>query len=97
MKIAIFAYSATPDSTTILRQYRPTDDGSETYYCGMIRRTEWVEVEFVQRAPEALIPAQLAALDQRKAEEVERHLRALADIADERGKLLALTHSGEAA
>lgn len=64
---------------------------------GWVRTTEWLEVEFVQRAPEALIPAQLAALDQRKAEEVERHLRALADIADERGKLLALTQQGEAA
>lgn len=63
----------------------------------MLRTTEWLEVEFVQRAPEALIPAQLAALDQRKAEEVERHLRALADIADERSKLLALTHQTEAA
>ena len=97
MKIAIFAYPKNPSSTTFLQQYRPTDDGSESYYCGMLRTTEWLEVEFVQRAPEALIPAQLAALDQRKAEEVERHLRALADIADERGKLLALTHSGEAA
>ena len=97
MKIAIFSYPKTPDSTTILRQYRPTDDGSETYYCGMLRTTEWLDAEFISRPPEAIIPAQLAALDQRKAEEMERHVKALAEIGDERGKLLALTQQGEAA
>lgn len=64
---------------------------------GWVRTSEWVEVDFPPLPPEVIIPAQLAALDQRKAEEVERHLRALADIADERGKLLALTQQGEAA
>ena len=97
MKIAIFAYPKNPSSTTFLQQYRPTDDGSESYYCGMIRTTEWLEVEFVLRAPETIIPAQLAALDQRKAEEMERHVKALAEIGDERSKLLALTHQTEAA
>lgn len=59
---------------------------------GWVRTSEWVEVDFPPRAPEEIVPAQLAVLDTRQAEEVERHLRVLAEIADERGKLLALTH-----
>ena len=96
MKIDLFKRTGSGWSYITPRDL-PPDAAADYEYDGYIRISEWVEVDFPPRAPEQIIPAQLAMLDARKAEEVDRHLDALGQIAEERGKLLALTHSGEAA
>ena len=99
MKIAQYGK---PDSSPssgygriILQRYEgdPDPDRSGNY----VRLTEWADVEFSERAPEEIVPAQLAALDK-----AEQDLRAqfqlkLNEIAEARAKVRCLTHEEVAA
>lgn len=95
MKIALFRDNAFGYTSP----WNMPEGTTDSDYCpdGYLRTSEWVEVEFPARDPDELIPAQLRVLDARKAAEVDRHLAALAELDEERSKILALTHQTEAA
>lgn len=69
------------------------EDTPETYSsCGDVRVTEWAEVEFTPRAPEELVPAELAVLDKAEIELRTKFNEMLHEIAEKRARLLCLTH-----
>lgn len=59
---------------------------------GATRISEWVDVEFPPRKPEEIIPEQIAVLDKAEQELRAKFQQKLMEIAEQRGKLLALTH-----
>ena len=91
-RVAMFQRGLDSTWTTTWSQPQYTDEGDAWTIDGYMRITEWVDVEFPALAPEAIVPAQIAALD-RQAEEVKAEFTAkLREIADARASLLALTH-----
>ena len=56
-----------------------------------IRTTEYVEIEFPERAREELVPAQVAVIDKKIAEISEEFGRKLAALKEAKDNLLALT------
>lgn len=62
-----------------------------------VRATEYVDVEFPERERGDVIKAQLSALDAEEDKVREDSARKLANIADRRRSLLALTHDTGAA
>lgn len=57
-----------------------------------LRMTEFIECEFPDLPPSEVTQKQLKAIGDRQATEVHRHALAMADLDEERSKLLALTH-----
>lgn len=89
MKIAKFQRVGDPGWLAI---FEPHADGSDPCTDTYIRVSEYVEIDFPPRAPEEIVPAQLAALDK-----AEQDLRAqfqlkLNEIADARARVRSLTH-----
>ena len=89
MKIALFK-SIEYGWTLPFEQH---DDGSDPCLQNYIRVTGYVDVDFPLRAPEEIVPAQLAAIDK-----AEQHARAefqlkLNAFAEARANVRALTHS----
>jgi hypothetical protein len=64
----------------------------ERPYCDTVRVSEWIEIDFPPLPDNEVVPQQLAALDRKQQELVREHLAALQKIADQRAKLLCLTH-----
>lgn len=88
MKYAQFQDPKIPSLVSIVGR---EDDDLERPFLRDIRISEWVEVDFPPRAPEEIVPPQIAALD-RQAEEVKAEFAAkLREIAEARASLLALT------
>lgn len=59
---------------------------------GATRISEWIDVEFPPRKPEEFIPEQIAVLDKAEQELRAKFQQKLMEIAEQRGKLLALTY-----
>ncbi len=92
MKVALFRKAGVDYFSPM-----PVIEGDEKYYPGYSRISEWAEVEFTPRATEEVVGEQLDALD--KVAESIRHEAAkkLAEVAEARARVLALTHQSEAA
>ena len=69
------------------------DDGSDPHLGSYVRITEYVDVDFPPRAPEEIVPAQLAAIDRAEQDARAKFQLQLNELAERRAKLLALTHS----
>lgn len=83
MKIALFKEARW--NFTMPREYRDED------FTTMIRVTEWTDVEFTDRAPEDVVPEQVANIDKQIAETTEKFGRVLQDLKTQKANLLALT------
>ncbi len=93
MKYAKFQDPKIPSLISVVGR---EDDDLERPFLQDVRISEWVEVDFPPRAPEEVVPAQLAALD-REAEAVRKEFTdKLHKIAERRASLLALTHESAA-
>ena len=89
MKIAKFQAIGNPSWITV---FESRSDGSDPCPDSYVRISEYVDIDFPPRAPEEIVPAQLAALDK-----AEQDLRAqfqlkLNEIADARARVRSLTH-----
>lgn len=74
---------------------RQDDVVQDTALTRDVRITEWLHVEWVPRKAEEVVPAQLAALETAEAELRRKFAEKLHEIAEQRGKLLALTHQSD--
>ena len=71
------------------------DNGSDPHLGSYIRITEYVDVDFPPRAPEEIVPAQLAAIDKAEKEARAEFQLKLNAFAEARANALALTHTPE--
>lgn len=60
-----------------------------------VRTTEYVDVEFPPLPPEIVVEGQLKQLDAAEAELRKKFQEKLNQLADERAKLLSLTHESQ--
>ena len=67
-------------------------DGSDPLQDTFVRVSEYVEVDFPPRPAEEVVPAQLATLDKAETELRAQFQAKLQEIAEQRAKLLCLTH-----
>ena len=91
MKIALFksiAYGWTMPAAQ-------HDDGSDPHLDSYVRITDYVDVDFPPRAPEEIVPAQLAAIDKAEKEARAEFQLKLNAFAEARANALALTHTPE--
>lgn len=74
--------------------YESIYDEQHAKYCdsNTTRISEWVEVTFPPRPAEEIVPAQIAALDAAESELRAKFQQKLQEIAEQRAKLLCLTH-----
>ena len=89
MKIAQFKNANGYVTLFDWNEHRKDNDAILDY----VRCSEWVQVEFPQRAPEELIPAQLSILDAAEQELRVKFEEKLRELADMRAKLLSLTYT----
>ena len=71
------------------------DNGSDPHLGSYIRITEYVDVDFPPRAPEEIVPAQLAAIDKAEKEARAEFQLKLNAFAEARANAPALTHTPE--
>ena len=93
MKYAQFQDPKIPSLVSIVGR---EDDDLERPFLQDVRISEWVEVGFPPRAPEEIVPAQLAALDREAEAVLKKCTDELHEIAERRATLLALTHESAA-
>jgi hypothetical protein len=89
MKIALFKDPRW--DFTMPREFKDADHTS------MVRVTDWVEVEFIERTAEELVPEQVALIDKQIAEATEKFGRMMMDLKTQKANLLALTDQREVA
>ena len=90
MKIAQFQRIGDPSWIAVF-DARP--DGSDPCTENYVRITEYVDVDFPPRAPEEIVPAQLAAIDRAEKEARAEFQLKLNAFAEARANVRALTHS----
>lgn len=90
MKIAKFQHIGTPDWFAVWEQ---RDDGSDPMPESYVRVSEYLDIQFPALPAEEIVPAQMAALDKAEAELRAKFQEKLHEIAEQRAKLLALTHN----
>src|SRR6185437_13081041 len=68
------------------------DGDEDRTLTGYVRLTEWVTIDFPPRASEEVVPEQLAVLDLAEKELRLKFETKLHELAEQRAKLLCLTH-----
>lgn len=94
MKIAQYqrVLASTSSYVTLLTQQQ-VEQFPELYTGGdYVRLSEWTEVTFAPRPPEEYVHEQLSGLDRAEAELRQKFADKLAEVDEQRAKLLALTH-----
>ena len=92
MKIAKFQRIG---DTNWFAVFEPHADGSDPCTENYVRLSEYVDVDFPPRAPEEIVPAQLAAIDKAEKEARAEFQLKLNAFAEARANALALTHTPE--
>lgn len=92
MKYAKFSVADSITGCQIVLE-RPDDDFDRPL-TGYVRVSKWVTIEFPPRAPDEVVPEQLAVLDLAEKELRLKFEMKLHEIAEQRAKLKALTWEG---
>lgn len=88
MKIAKFQRIGSPDWFAVWEQL---PSGNEPMQEDYVRVSEYLDINFPPRAPEEIVPAQMAVLDKAEAELREKFAEKLNQIAEQRARLRAIT------
>ena len=89
MKIAKFQRIGSPDWLAV---WEMREDGSDPLPDSYVRVSEYLDIDFPTRPAAEIVPAQIAALDKAEAELRAKFSEKLHEIAEQRAKLLCLTH-----